>query len=346
MHWWRSDNKGDGLRGHVHIGLPLNPVCWLLGHKAKATLEGDPRNPWLHVRCKVCDRRYTDPDYAIRTLKGNMSRAELKEPGERRLAAATANLEQWAKDRSGRAGYAERDLDVGYQLVWRGLERRSGRRRRWTSAGVSISIGNRGSETPVDLHFGTGFFALFITIGGVGGRAAHWLTNRDRGTYDSREIAVDVHGWKVWWSFWNKKHEWHSSTPRWRHGTASVHPLNYLYGGDPRGEKREVATATVFITPSSGGEYLTELTLEEWSRGRKRGPRDYHWSAKWDCRQGIPTKHDDGWKGGSIYGSSVSLTQNSREQVPEPPVWAAQAKALIEADIDQDRARQRFTLPA
>jgi hypothetical protein len=348
MHLWRSTNKADGFRGHLHFNLPLNPICWLLGHHAKASIEGTDGHRWLHVRCRWCDRRYTEPDYVARLAKQQPAPGELKRLAEQRLANAERDLRQWAKDRSGRAGYGEREVDLGWQLVWRGLERKHGRRRGWTHTGIGFSIGGRGSETPIDLHIGCGLAALFITIGGIGGRTCGWLSQRTGG-YESREVEVRIHNWRLWWSIWTKKHSW-SRSDGWRHGTLRLHPLDHLLGGEAKYAYTDVEEPrSAFIHPPSGGSYLVEFQLQSWVRRRPRG-RDLAsgWEAEWKCKEGIPTRRDDGWKGGSIYGSSVKLPADRTEWPLAPGLlggvydWLPLAVKGLTESVERDREKANY----
>lgn len=347
MHLWRSTNKEDGFRGHLHFNLPMNPICWLFGHHAKATIEGSERYRWLHVRCRTCDRRYTEPSYAARLSKEPLPSSEYKRLEEQRLTNAERDLKQWARDRSGRTGYGEREVDLGWQLVWRRRNAVQPRHRGWTHTGIGFSIGTRGSETPFDFDIGLGVIALFVTVGGIGGRACQWLSARNGG-HESREVQLRIHDWKLWWNIWTKKHEW-SRSDGWRHGTIDLHPKNHLYGGSPTYRYTDVEEPrSAFVHPPSGGSYLVEFQLRSWERRRPRGPVLAHgWDADWKCKEGIPTRRDDGWKGGSIYGSGVKLPERSEWPLAPHllggmPDWLPIAVHALTEDIERDRTRAGY----
>jgi len=207
-----------------------------------------------------------------------------------------------------------------------------GRRARF---GIGIKIGNAGSEQVLAADFGLpGLFHLYLHTEEHG----RFLQRRLNPTgYDSRVIELDAHNGKLWWQGWARRNEWSRSDPWWMHGTLTIDPRELLLGharysytdvGDP-------VEATVRMP--EGDDHQVVLKLQRCTYGRKRGRKTSSWSVDWSSKKGIPVRIDD-WKGDSVYGSGVDVTDDAVTHNQ----WVALACANIGAQCSRDRARYNY----
>lgn len=115
-------------------------------------------------------------------------------------------------------------------------------------AGLGLTIGDGDSDSEVQVYASGPLGSVYLTIEGHGTRwhrviegllPGYWIDRSWAGyAPDYRhhttggpgrlkitqpiEVKVDIHNGTLWWSLWNTVHEWHSSTPRWRHGSFDV----------------------------------------------------------------------------------------------------------------------------
>lgn len=80
-------------------------------------------------------------------------------------------------------------------------------------------------------------------------------------------ISLSIHDNSIWWELWVPWGEWHSKTPKWRHGC--FHVDDFLLGkskySDEIIEEREVEV------PMPEGTYRANATLKKCTWTRKRG---------------------------------------------------------------------------
>lgn len=144
---------------------------------------------------------------------------------------------------------------------------------------------------------------------GIGSPALdRWLWKR--GTKRPRDIhvvSVSVHDKAVWWEFWHPRHEWKSSTPRWRCG--NWHPIDSILGKQKH--SKEVIEGPVAVEiPMPEGGYPATVAIElcRWKRPRWPWPSVELKRADVDIPGGIgvPGKGENSWDCGddAIYRSS------------------------------------------
>lgn len=83
-----------------------------------------------------------------------------------------------------------------------------------------------------------------------------------------RSIGLRVHDWKVWWSLWERQHEWRRSDPWWMRGT--IDPIALLFG-EQKPSARHLCTARVEI-PMPEGSYPASIEWHERMLTRPRWP--------------------------------------------------------------------------
>lgn len=140
------------------------------------------------------------------------------------------------------------------------------------STGVSLSLGSTAS---VKLYVGVAhLFDVWLKVGS--GRLAGWLyrNHRDDALYrwfdaasDRNVVAVHCHDGAVWWELWHPRHEWHSKTPRWRHG--NFNPTDWVLGRHVY-SKEIVEGPTRVNIPMPERSYPATVTIElrQWKRPR------------------------------------------------------------------------------
>lgn len=167
MHLFTA-HRPEARRYFANFDLPTHPLCWLRGHRAKAeVMEPEYIEPWLLVTCRTCGIRHSNP--YLSSGKGiNRSKDEAREAIARQLHAAKFNTEGFERVRDGRDGYGHHTLELKLEVSLRPSFRKPG---------IRIHLGDRWSETPIDGSIHTRKRAAYFSIGGVGNRLAHRLTN-------------------------------------------------------------------------------------------------------------------------------------------------------------------------
>lgn len=146
------------------------------------------------------------------------------------------------------------------------------------STGISLQLGSTAS---VKFFAGVAhFFNVWLKIGS--GRLAGNLYRKGGRTYewsqklsDKTVASVSIHSGSVWWELWQKRHEWHSSTPRWRNGY--FNPTDWALGR--RVYSKQVVEGPVEVTvPMPEGGYPAVVTIElgTWKRPRWPWPMHLH----------------------------------------------------------------------
>jgi hypothetical protein len=303
------DSGHPNVSAHARFDLPDNPVCWLLGHRAKVKVVESrfaSMKAWVRIDCRVCGRRYTPdrkwstPSQVLMRQAGTTSpvvtpadlyrlEQELQaEMAARHVELARTNPAAIVESASGREGYATTTLELNAELHWRGLK---GLKR--GHGGVRLHTGTRGSETPLDAHVDLGFAAGYFSVGGVLGRWCHFL-----GGGHGRDLSLSVHGGHLWWKLWydgDSGNDEHHRCDKWRRppwpwslgrrkyrgwlcardGSIELNPLDAWFGSpkydyDKSEPWRE---ALVDVGQFPGDRYLVRFRREPYVRQREHGPR-------------------------------------------------------------------------
>lgn len=174
MHLFTS-HRPEARRYFAHFDLPTHPVCWLRGHRARAeVIEPESRgiDPWVLIECRTCAVRHQNPYLSAGKIDANLGREEAKQRVAGQVEAARNNNAAYAQVRDGRDGYGHRRVELA-------LETSS--RYRYT-AGFSVRIGDRWSETPLDAAVHLFGRSAYFSVGGIGNRLAHRLTKGKKAT--------------------------------------------------------------------------------------------------------------------------------------------------------------------
>lgn len=229
----------------------------------------------------------------------------------------------------------EREIgDFGLELVARPPK---------PEASFELTVGNRGSETPFDVHAtiaGTGFYANTSMGRSVAEFLSLKLFNRCRERYhryESRQIRVAIHDGKLWWELWTHRNHWsRDEFAKWRSGNTMLNPLDRKWG-----ERRywyEDEQSVTFDIWLPDDNYEVTATLQRQLMGRPKAKRRYQsWVVDVDSKHGIPYCYDKsgGWKGDRVYGFAVPLRARRED-------WMVDAKAAIESYILARRAESGF----
>lgn len=311
MHLFRSHGDKAGMfRGHAHLGLPENPICWLTGHRPKVKiLDFRSAGELLIVECRICGRRYHGDDEMVRKATsepfvegGSMTyaehyaaiRAARDDVRARRLENARRDPKGFTAHMDRRAGYAAGELNVSLEALW--LPRYHGRRGAgWREWGFRLHIGNRSSETPIDANVHLGPAAAYLTIGGVGNRLAQLL-----GRGHKRDLRLEVRGGELRWSLWydddggnDRYHDcdpwrrpklwpWSAGRDKYRpwmclrDGHLDLNPVTAFWGRRMwlQDETFPERTVSAFVNVGDWADdfYLVDFTLERREVRRKTGP--------------------------------------------------------------------------
>lgn len=172
-------HRPEARRYFANFDLPTHPLCRLRGHRAKAeVIDSQYVESWVLVTCRTCGIRHNDPYMTggkFLTLERDKE-AAAKEALARQIDAARHNNAAYARVRDGRDGYGHHRLELSLEVS---------RRPPFRKSGVRLHIGDRWSETPFDGSIHVRSRAAYFSIGGVGNRLAHWLTNGQK-----RDVSV------------------------------------------------------------------------------------------------------------------------------------------------------------
>jgi hypothetical protein len=146
------------------------------------------------------------------------------------------------------------------------------------STGTSLELGSTAS---VKLFVGVAHvFNVWLKVGS--GRLAASLYRKGGATYarsqkltDKTVVSVRIHGGSIWWELWQKRHEWHSSTPRWRSG--NFNPTDWALGRRVYSEQIVEGPVEV-VVPMPEGSYPAIVTIKlcTWKRPRWAWPTHRH----------------------------------------------------------------------
>jgi len=367
MHRFTSHRDGT-LRYFAYIGVPVLPLCNLLGHRPQVTvMESKYSDPWLLVDCRWCGRRAREERELI--LKGTETPEQLKERMRVRVAYARRDPKSFAAQYDRRAAFPnDRRLKLSLEVVdRRAAVRKIGLRKvLLDNLGFRLHIGDRWSETPYDVHVDLGVVGAYASAGGMFSRVASWI-----GRGHKRDLSLSLHGGHVWWKVWydgeggNDDHHrcdkrrqpklWPWSAGRKKHrgwmclrdGNMHLNPADELWGAPTPTKTVLVDDVTLPITLGQfpGDTYLIDGKLERWDWAREHGPR---WARKpsstwhFDWRGKIPTDRGN-WKGDHILGSGVTLTED--EVNAEGGVWTRLVIGRVTEQMLADRRRNGYRPP-
>lgn len=302
--WWIRD-------------LPrLIPVCRLLGHRPVVdgtTLPGSPLARWV-----CCDRCGVRPN-----PQGALDPAEW-EIGQPYTGpyAPTPHLAQagyhppgpWPEQPTGAIG--------GQIVIGRSI----------SGASVKVTIGCASSEHTLSGHMHVQPLGGFYWHTEEFGR---WLQRRLVPGYEGRSFGLELCDGRLSWQIYATEHSHSRDTPRWQQGSIRVDLRDLLLGARQAISTPHAGPVLGLVRMPEGDDHAVELTLrrERWSR--RRGRATYRWSVWWDTRDGIPVRCHDGWKSDRVYGSAVQVT----DAAVQAGRWAAEACALIAAQLSEDRSR-------
>lgn len=236
------------------------------------------------------------------------------------------------------------------------------------SAGFRLHLGDRGSETPVDVMLDLNRVKVFAGINFPGlGAFCEWA-----GRGHKRDLLLRVAGGHLWWKLWfddDGGHDRHHNCDSWRQprvwpwsrgrrkhrgwmclrdGNIALNPASALWG-TPKFQREKVESRTALVAPRQfdGDEYPVEVALERYEVRREHGPRWARrvlrsgFTAEWDTRGlcgGIPIRNHD-WKGDEIlagtHGGDV-----------DPDRWVADVVDQLVTSVRRDRERYGYRPPA
>ncbi len=228
---------------------------------------------------------------------------------------------------------------------------------------ISLSLGDRGSETPVDIILGFFFVTFYV---GLDWRGLGELCEKI-GRGHKRELSLKVFDGDLWWRLWyndaggydvyHKCDKWAkpkvwpwSAGPRkyrrWmclREGSIDLNPIDTLWGSRKFVyEDVEKKTKTLKMDQFPGDRYEVDFTLQRVYRKREHGPswiqkkRFSHWAVAWNCEKGIPHQNHD-WKGDNVYASA--------ERIDNPLNWWVKANVSLRKRIERDRVKYNYRPP-
>lgn len=210
-------SKPGSRREWLYVGLPENPLCWLLGHSPRARAMGEPKDErgvgygqWELIDCRRCGRRFTPehllgPRESVYLADGRLDPAA-RERAEATAAARLANLARMGSrefcasvERRG-TGWHTRQLVLHHETYW--PTRDSCATRPMRGFGFQLHLGDEGSETPIDAHVKVGPFATYVTVAGLGGRLAGWLGRGHKRDLKLEVASLDGAEWDLNWKLW------------------------------------------------------------------------------------------------------------------------------------------------
>lgn len=373
MHLFTSHRRNT-LRYFANFDLPLNPICWAFGHKARGVVKEWRFNipPSLFIQCRWCDARYRNPDADIASLKDRSWTKEKAEAQEaRRLEVFQRDPKMVERNASGRVGYAQNRLELSLELVDRraALQKMGLRKLLLENLGFKFHVGDRSSETPFDGHVDLGVAAAYWSIGGIGGRLAESI-----GRGQKRNLSLRLHGGQVWWELWHddeggnadnvhKCDSWRQPTlwpwslgrkkhRPWmclRRGNLQLNPADALWG-TPTPDRVKIGDEVTLPVPMGefpGDTYLMEVQRERWDWRRVHGPiwarkRSTQFHADWRSEKGVPVSTDRDWKGNEVLASGVNLTE--AEALGDG--WQEVVIDKVVAHMKESRRRHGYKPPA
>lgn len=244
-------------------------------------------------------------------------------------------------------------VDLQWQIIYR--------KQNWKEWGFYISLGDRGSETPIDLYFSAFGLASFFGMRTPRmGQFCEWI-----GRGHKRRIELRTFGGQLWWNLWydddsgmdvyHKCDGWRKPKLypwRWgrekhrpwmclRDGNIDINPLDAIWGGRLYSyEDLDVReNQLVSIGQYHGDVHEVTFKLQKQTQGRRHGfwpinrVSDRGYVADWRCDKGIPTRNHS-WKGDCTIASAVHVDGGED--------WLIQAVQKLRESIKKDRERHNF----
>ncbi len=217
--------------------------------------------------------------------------------------------------------------------------------RRGGTWGWELKVGNPGSEQDLaaSVKFGPAG-GLFLHTERFGGGIVRLLNSRTRDgktVYESRTIGLKVHNGKLWWTLWAPRDSWSSKDPKWMQGAVSLNPADRLFGRKLFkyiDVPDSVNLVKVRCADSDADTHIVALKLQQVLAGRDRWPfrkRFRSWTVDWSCRDGIPDGSTNDWKGTTVHGSHVDVSDSA----VRTGTWPAEAAAAIALQVAKMRTR-------
>lgn len=303
---------------------PVDPRCWLLGHKPRLRWNGGSS----YVECGRCPARPFDIQgmQAVRVRLGNLRPGHDNFATARSMKPPTPEEEAFIiREISGRGAWSQNQQEFKVEIPIR--------RKPTAEFSLRFHVGSRGSETPWDGHLTVGGTGIYWGLG-MGGHLAHRITG-GRG----RDVGLALHDRQVWWKLWADPDSSSRDQPKWWEGNFTVDPTEWIWGRrrytyDDVGAP---VTLDLFETAEGTVHYDVVLQLQRGWRGWVKRPRPRgrdRWLVTWDSKTGLPFRHHE-WKGDEVYGSSVELTDAEARSKD----WTRYAAEKLRADMTADRLR-------
>lgn len=360
MHYFTSHRPPRTRRYFLHFDTPVNPLCWIRGHRPIGRVHDFKSAGTLtKVVCRVCDREYpVDLSASLSHLTPAEQRERAKDIETHRAANARRDPIGFGRGQaeSVRDGWRGRRVELALELV----------RNPHGGPAFRFHLGNAHSETPIDGHISTGRHAAFWSIGGIGGRTAALL-----GRGHKRDLALRLDnegGWRLWWKGWyddDGGYDAHHRCDKWRtprlwpwsagrnkyrswmclrDGTLDLNPATAFWGG-PRRQVEELAAADIMVHIGQypGDSHLVTAKLQRVTWAREHGPawarrtQKVDLTVAWEGR--IPFRNDS-WKGNDVLASGITFLS------PPHPDWPTAAAELIRESMRASRERHGFVPPA
>lgn len=184
-----------------------------------------------------------------------------------------------------------------------------------TSCGLSVCLDDEELQTHVALPP----LSVFVSVEHPLQRAAFYkVTSKAERYAGGMTTGIRVFEWALWWDVWHTRHEWKSTTPRWRHG--SFHPLDAWFGRLSINTV-ERSTHDVLI-PLAEKNYLAHVKLTDDTWTRARWPRWPFTKQRFRCNVDIPGGIPVPGKGENSYdcGDDATFGLSADARTPEEAV--------------------------
>lgn len=315
----------------------LTPVCRLIGHRA--VVDGTPsRRPGhLGIRWVCCDRCGLRPAPQGSLDPSTWSIGERytgdwgeflpdRQPARREVLKALKGSHHppgpWPTSPTGTLCG---ELVLG---AARGLS---------NGVGIEVSVGSAGDDHTIAGHLQLGRLGAIYLHAEDHGQGLRRRLNPTG--YDARliEFAFGHNGFQ--WKLWATCGAWSRDTPRWQDGSICLDPRELLWGTQRYWFDNVGEPETITVRLPDGDDYKVMAQLQRRILGRPRGKRRHDaWTVDWECLSGIPYRDDDSWKGDSIYGSAVEVSELSVDD----DTWRREAAVEIAAQVTRNRTRYHY----
>jgi hypothetical protein len=204
---------------------------------------------------------------------------------------------------------------------------------RGTGFGVSLKIGNAGSEHTLAAHL------LIPVIGALylhTERFGTWLQRRLNPVgYESKVIEASIFTGRLWWKLWMPRD---GSARGWRDGSLQLDPRVALFGEKLYSYTDVTGTEPVTLALPDGTEHAITVRLRRQAYGRLHGRKRLSWTVSCQSREGIPSRPGkSGMTGWAVEVSDASVKAD---------LWQQEAVTATAAKIVAERARYCWKPPA